>query len=203
MIADAGAAPRKAERGTREHRACAYRALSALVAKMVFGGTARRGSNRAVARGPWGACNVTAQKADSCAAVGDDANCDGTVNDGCPCVASESRACGPQIAQGICKQGTQTCANAQWGTCKNAVYASARNCSSPMDNDCDGRPDNAIDSVCTCALGTMRACDTHPGYDGKGPCRAGTQTCTAANGGASSAWGSCSGRGSWQQTPAR
>src|SRR5690606_11914283 len=36
-------------------------------------------------------------------------------------------------------------------------------------------------------------CDTHPGKDGNGPCKAGSQTCLLAADNASSYWGSCSG----------
>lgn len=144
------------------------------------------------AAGQWGACSVTKQTSDSCTVAGDDANCNGTANEGCPCVTGATRPCGPQIAQGICKQGTQTCANETWGTCLNAVYAAARDCSSSADNDCDGKPDNTIDTMCTCAVGTTQACNTHPGHDGKGPCKAGSQKCVVGSVG-TSAWNTCTG----------
>lgn len=31
--------------------------------------------------------------------------------------------------------------------------------------------------MCTCVVGDSQACDTHPGRDGNGICRAGTRTC--------------------------
>jgi hypothetical protein len=144
------------------------------------------------AAGVWGACSVAAASADRCDAVGDDANCNGKPNEGCPCVTGETQACGPSANQGICQRGTQTCANAQWGACQGAVYAKARDCASALDNDCDGRADNTIDSTCQCAPTTTRSCGTHP-QDGVGRCRAGSQTCNAGSGNSSSAWGGCSG----------
>jgi len=42
-----------------------------------------------------------------------------------------------------------------------------------------------------CALGLVRSCDTHPGLDGKGICKAGSQTCVADS--SSTKWGDCLG----------
>jgi hypothetical protein len=68
-----------------------------------------------------------------------------------------------------------------------------RDCRSPLDNDCDGRPDNTIDQSCQCAPGSSRACNAHPGKDGVGPCRAGTQTCAPGPTAATSSYGACTG----------
>jgi hypothetical protein len=142
--------------------------------------------------GVWGACSVAPAGADSCAVKGDDANCNGTPNDGCPCVTGDTQSCGP-AAVGICKPGTQTCTAGVWGACLGAVNKAARDCTSAADNDCDGKPDNTIDLVCKCAAGGTQACGAHPGNDGKGPCHAGSQACVVAADKTSSDWGVCTG----------
>lgn len=73
-----------------------------------------------------------------------------------------------------------------------AVFAAPRDCASAQDNDCDGRPDNIVDNVCTCTIGEVRACGTHP-QDGIGQCRAGQQRCEAGPGNSSSSFGACTG----------
>ena len=143
--------------------------------------------------GKWGACSVSSQAADRCDVVGDDANCNGKPNEGCPCVTGDKQPCGPSAEQGICKRGTQTCTNTQWGACQGAVFAKARDCTSAMDNDCDGKPDNSVDGVCQCnPTNGTQACDSHP-QDGTGSCHAGTQTCLAGTNNSSTHWGPCSG----------
>jgi hypothetical protein len=141
----------------------------------------------------WGGCSVQPAPRDSCALVGDDASCNGKPNEGCPCVDGATQACGPGADVGICKRGTQTCAGSVWGACVGAVYSGNRDCTSTADNDCDGSPDNALDAVCVCATTTKRPCDEHPGKDGTGRCKAGSQTCVLAADKKSSAWGACSG----------
>jgi hypothetical protein len=44
-----------------------------------------------------------------------------------------------------------------------------------------------------CVMATSEVCDAHPGLDGKGRCTAGSRTCEAGDGGASSAFGVCRG----------
>src|SRR5438552_999097 len=100
------------------------------------------------AAGHWGACSITPAGKDSCALLGDDANCNGQANEGCPCVDGSQQPCGPAADIGICRRGTQTCAAAKWGACMGAVYSAARDCTSAMDNDCDGMPDDTADTVC-------------------------------------------------------
>jgi hypothetical protein len=68
-----------------------------------------------------------------------------------------------------------------------------RNCASPLDNDCDGRPDDSLDQRCSCVPGSVRECDVHPGKDGVGVCRAGTQTCVLGAPPSTSSYGPCSG----------
>jgi hypothetical protein len=143
----------------------------------------------------WGACegSVGPGEQDSCAVVGDDTDCDGTDNGGCPCVEGETRPCGPETENGICERGSQTCLNGTFGQCVGAIFSAPRDCGTTQDNDCDGRPDNSIDNVCTCTIGSIQACGAHPGRDGNGQCRAGSQTCEGRAGNATSTFGACTG----------
>ena len=109
------------------------------------------------------------------------------------CSAGETRACGPSASVGTCRRGVQTCINGTFSACQGAVFAGARDCASPLDNDCDGRPDNTIDATCTCAIGVVQLCDTHPAFDGLGICRAGQQLCIAGPNQATSAFSACAG----------
>jgi hypothetical protein len=148
------------------------------------------GGQQLCAQGRWGACSITPQVADGCS-TGDDADCDGTPNEGCAC--SGNTACGPPASVGLCVVGTSACVNGQTEACVDAVLPASRNCTSPFDNDCDGRADNTPDGVCQCTPGASEACNTHPGLDGIGICRAGTRSCVAAAGNLRSAFGACVG----------
>jgi hypothetical protein len=143
----------------------------------------------------WAACegSVGPGEQDSCSIAGDDTDCDGVNNGGCPCVEGEMRPCGPDTENGICQRGTQTCVNRTYGQCVGAVFSASRNCSSNQDNDCDGRPDNTVDNVCTCLVGSSQACGTHPGRDGNGQCQAGSQRCEARSNNTTSTFGNCTG----------
>lgn len=143
--------------------------------------------------GVFGACNVTPAPTDDCAVEGDDADCDGTPNSGCPCVDGDTQDCGPDTDLGQCQYGVSTCANSTYGECVGAVDRAPRECDSSQDNDCDGIPDDTLDDTCRCQPGDIRQCNQHPGFDGVGLCRAGNQTCELSDNGAQSDWGPCSG----------
>src|SRR6185436_12517071 len=61
----------------------------------------------------WGSCqgSIGPATADSCSTPGDDANCDGTPNGGCPCVEGVTRPCGPNVDTGLCEFGVSQCVN--------------------------------------------------------------------------------------------
>jgi hypothetical protein len=62
-----------------------------------------------------------------------DENCDGTVDEGCGCVANTTQPCGT----GACA-GTQTCSTTgKWGACSGA-QAGKPDCRGTGDNDCNG-----------------------------------------------------------------
>lgn len=132
-----------------------------------------------------------AAAADRCNVPNDD-NCDGTVNGGCPCVPGTSQACGPADAVGICRSGTVSCVDGTLGQC-SAVFPATRNCGSSQDNDCNGTADIDELALCECIIGETRACNTHPGLDGRGRCRAGTQACLGRLNDTRSSFGACSG----------
>lgn len=75
-------------------------------------GNCRKGT-QTCASGTWGACvgEVAPQTQDRCDVLGDDSNCNGIPNEGCPCVGNETRSCND------C--GTQTCLplERRWGDC--------------------------------------------------------------------------------------
>jgi hypothetical protein len=142
----------------------------------------------------WGACEgaVGPGEQDDCSVLGDDSNCDGTTNGGCPCIEGETRPCGPNTENGICQGGAQTCVNGAFGQCLGAVFPATRNCGSPQDNDCDGRPDNKIDNVCECIPGQGNApCSVDANNsrcDGQGQCVAcqANADCSLVSGGRNS-----------------
>lgn len=111
----------------------------------------------------------------------------------CECEEGETQPCGPEAEVGICRPGFRPCHNGRFGECEGAVEPGVRDCTSVEDSDCDGLPDNTIDTICRCAPGTQQECDSHPGFDGNGSCRAGTQECDLSQGGSSSDWGVCVG----------
>lgn len=155
-------------------------------------GPCQRGT-RTCYGGGFGQCvgAVNPAQRDSCSSRGDDSDCDGLPNDGCQCVTGDTRPCGVTDT-GVCRLGSQTCNNGNFGDCAGALNPASRDCRSRQDNDCDGQPDDTIDNVCACSIGQIRACQTHP-QDGVGRCRAGQQTCQAGPNNGSSTFGNCTG----------
>jgi hypothetical protein len=157
-------------------------------------GNCAEGTATCGATGEYGPCDAQPEAQDSCEEFGDDANCNGVPSEGCGCTdEGAEQPCGPTTDVGRCAFGVSRCEDGAWTECEGAVYPIARNCSSTSDNDCDGQPDNTLDAACQCQTGATQACSAHPGLDGNGPCRAGSQTCVAGANGATSNWGSCTG----------
>jgi hypothetical protein len=130
----------------------------------------------------WGACSVKPAAKDTCAVNNDD-NCNGIVNEGCPCVSGESRSCKDAGALGKCATGTQACTGAGgWGGC-SIVPASKDGCTTNKDDEtCNGKTNEG----CVCLQGETRTC-AQAGLVGKCAAAGATETCSAAG-----AWGACS-----------
>jgi hypothetical protein len=107
-------------------------------------------------------------------------------------VNGTTQDCG-HAAVGICKPGKATCKNGSWGACTGNVDPKARDCSSSSDNDCNGTADSQETTYCGCTAAQTRACQDHPGLDGKGICKSGSQTCMLSSDKSTSTWGNCTG----------
>jgi len=73
-----------------------------------------------------------------------DNDCDGQVDENCKCPAGTTQSCytGPANTQGvgICKPGSQTCANnGNWGPCTGEILPATESCNNSTDDDCDGQ----------------------------------------------------------------
>ena len=128
---------------------------------------------------------------------GIDDDCNGMTDEECACVPGMTQPCFPgdplMAGRGVCTYGTQRCGGigefGTWGACAGFGRPVAINCQTPMvDNRCDGNPGVG----CLCALGAARNCYAGPaGTQGRGLCRAGTETCVVTATG--SGWGPCAG----------
>jgi len=154
----------------------------------------------------WGQCNGSVGPSTRNCTSSVDNDCNGTPDSQeltyCACSSGGTQSCGMHAGKdgiGVCKAGTQTCAasadktTSAWGQCNGSVGPGARDCTSAADNDCNGTADKQETSSCACAVGTSQPCGTHPGKDGVGICKAGSQTCTASADKTTSTWGQCNG----------
>lgn len=130
--------------------------------------TCRLGERKCQDDASWGVCigAVAPEAADTCV-PGNDANCNGTPNEGCACTDGEKRPCGSDV--GNCKKGEQTCEGMVWGACVGEVVAQAGDtCDQDDDANCNGTKNDG----CACVNGTTKPCGTDVG-----PCEFGTSTC--------------------------
>lgn len=102
--------------------------------------------------GQWSSCQgeVTPQAKDLCGNNIDD-DCNGKIDDNCGvCTNGQTQSCytGPPGTSGIgiCKPGTQTCQNGQWGTCTGVVVPGSEICNDGIDNNCNGQVDENCQS---------------------------------------------------------
>lgn len=117
-----------------------------------------------------------------------DNDCDGQVDEDCPCDAGSTQACysGDPITTsiGVCIRGVQSCETDRWGDCVGEVLPSEEACGDGFDQNCNG----AIDDGCPCAGGATQGCyPGNPIYVDVGRCERGIQSCEG------SAWGQCTG----------
>ncbi|MCA9606844.1 MAG: hypothetical protein KC619_14660, partial [Myxococcales bacterium] len=75
---------------------------------------------------------------------GADDDCDGHIDEGCPCEPGQVQRCfdGPPGHRGVgaCTDGTQTCSEFGWGECINGISPRVEACDD-LDNDCNGCTD--------------------------------------------------------------
>jgi hypothetical protein len=103
------------------------------------------GSTRTCVDGLWSDCGVA--PVDEICGNGEDDDCDGAVDDGCPCRGG-ARRCG--LDRGECRSGLQNCEpSGVWGDCEGAVGPEPERCNG-LDDDCDGIADD--DLVIKCYL---------------------------------------------------
>ncbi len=100
-----------------------------------------------------------------------DENCNGEIDEGCPCDEGDSRVCyaGPAgtNGHGICRSGTQTCVDLTWGPCADQIIPRAETCENEnSDDDCNDVVDDVPGRNTPCVLS-----------DAAGACRDGTLTC--------------------------
>ena len=100
--------------------------------------------------GHWAACGGgTDPGTEICNSLDDD--CDGVIDNGCVCVAGDTRPCysGPPGTAGVagCRSGTQMClvsgGVAGWGACAGEVLPSPEICNG-VDDDCNGMTDDGL-----------------------------------------------------------
>lgn len=75
---------------------------------------------------------------------GADDDCDGTIDENCPCAVGDVQRCfaGPPGRRnvGACTDGTQTCSEFGWGACTGGIAPGPETCDD-LDNDCNGCAD--------------------------------------------------------------
>jgi Putative metal-binding motif len=109
---------------------------------------------------------------------GVDNDCNGSIDEGCQCLNSSTRACGS--GTGECSPGLQTCTSGVWGICAGEAGPSpdGPGACDGLDNDCNG----IIDDTCGCVDGDTQSCGIS-----QGECSQGTTTCSGG------VWGMCIG----------
>jgi len=115
---------------------------------------------------------VSPGREESCMVLGEDDDCDGSIDETCDCESGTVIDCGPGApfaGVGICRDGSQTCGAAgTFADCEGGVFPGAESCDG-LDEDCDGTVDE----------GGGRDCPRNSSLSGTTACgRAGTRRCS-------------------------
>lgn len=108
--------------------------------------------------GKWAAVGTPLASFDTCG-DGIDNNCDGQVDESCPCSPlGQTRRCGT-TEEGACQYGTQTCTTSGWSLCDGAIEPRAEICNNLIDENCNGQTDEseACAASTPCADGPIPA----------------------------------------------
>jgi|GEM_PF-2323126 len=90
---------------------------------------------------------------------GIDDNCNGQIDEGCPCTVGQTEYCYSGSAEtrnvGVCKDGTQTCTGVnEWGPCTGDVLPTLEMCNGD-DDDCNALVDDGFGET-TCGVGACQ-----------------------------------------------
>jgi hypothetical protein len=121
--------------------------------------------------GPKGNCKQpSTYQSDETKCDGKDNDCDGTVDENCPCAYDGQNT-------GVC--GTAKIDPSSGMCAEPADYEQTESTCDSKDNDCDGDIDDAdSDLTCSCNAGDTQMCYTGPsGTAGTGICQQGSQRC--------------------------
>ncbi|MBW2703596.1 MAG: putative metal-binding motif-containing protein [Deltaproteobacteria bacterium] len=121
--------------------------------------------------GVWSNCTAQGPVPERCDGLDND--CDGRVDEICPCHIGDILEC--STSEGTCMAGNQECQEGTWGACVNGVAPRDEKCDG-LDNDCDGLIDDgfAVGAQCMqageCGVGAFECageltalCSTGPG----------------------------------------